>query len=375
MEEISERVTEHTYVVILCGGGGTRLWPRSRKKTPKQFINFFSDKTLYQEAIKLAKRVVPLKRILIVTNKAYLGYIKEESPEILKENIIAEPLKKNTALAMGVAAAYVSKRDQQAVIINFASDHTVENIDQAVKTVQAAAQTAYNQDILVAVGITPTFPHIGYGYIKTGKLLRSREGLPVYQALEFKEKPDLETAQKFLKAGKYYWNANWYTWSAQAILNAFQKLSPHLYQNIDKIYQAIGTKAENKVLAEEYQKAAEEQIDTAISEKAKNLVVIPGKFGWNDVGSWNVVYELANKDKKGNVIIQSSRASKKQEILMFDSQNCLVHYDDQLVALIGVEDIVVIDTKDALLVCKKDKAQKVKEVVELLKAQGKDEYL
>ncbi|OGD63449.1 hypothetical protein A2160_02300 [Candidatus Beckwithbacteria bacterium RBG_13_42_9] len=361
--------------MILCGGGGTRLWPRSRGKSPKQFINFFSDRTLYQEAVKRAKNVVPTDRIFIITNKNYLEDIKKESPEILSQNIIAEPQKKNTALAMGVAAAYVYKRDPQAVIVNFASDHTVENMEKAVKTVLAAAQTAFKQDVLVAVGIMPTFAHTGYGYIRTGKILCEVDRLPVYRGIEFKEKPDLATAQKFIKNGNYYWNANWYIWSAKAILEAFKQLSPDLYKNINKIMNAIGTKEENKILEQEYEKAAEKQIDTAISEKADNLLVIPGKFGWNDVGSWNVVYDLAKKDKNGNVIIQSSRASQKQEVLMYESKNCLVHYGDQLVALVGVEDLVVIDTKDALLVCKKDQAQRVKEVVDLLKSQGKKEYL
>ena len=375
MAEAPTNYLDHTYIVILCGGGGTRLWPRSRSKTPKQFINFFSDKTLYQEAVKRAKKIVAPKRIFVITNKDYVNDIKKESPEILKENIIAEPQKKNTALAMGVAAAYVLKKDPKAVIINFASDHTVENLNIAVKTVLASAKTAFGSNLLVAVGITPTFAHTGYGYIQVGKLLQKSDGLSVYKSLGFKEKPDLPTARRFLKKKSYYWNANWYTWSGKAILDAFAKLSPKLYQNINLIYQAIGTKREKEVLRREYGKAEEEQIDTAISEKASNLVVIPGKFGWNDVGSWNVVYDLAKKDKNQNVVIQSSRARKKQEILNHGSSNCLIHYDDQLVALVGVEDLVIVDTKNALLVCKKDRAQQVKAIVNLLKEKSEKEYL
>jgi len=375
MAKTPKEYLNHTYVVILCGGGGTRLWPRSRKKTPKQFINFFSEKTLYQDAIRLAKKVVPIKKIFIITNKNYVDDIRKESPEILKENIIAEPMKKNTALAMGVAAAYVYKKNPKAVIINFASDHTIEDSETAVKTVLGAAKTAFEKNILVSVGIKPTFPHTGYGYIHAGKILQRVSGLPVFEVLEFKEKPDFKTAKKFLKTGEYYWNANWYTWSAKAILKAFEKYSPGLYQNIDKTLKSIGTKKEKAVLEREYKKAKEDQIDTAISEKAKNLVVIPGKFGWNDVGSWNIVWDLAKKDKNKNVIIQSSRVEKKQEVLVHDSSGCLVHYDDQLVALVGVEDLVVVDTKDALLVCKKEKAQEVKKIVNELKEKKKTEYL
>lgn len=375
MAKTQEEYLKHTYIVILCGGGGTRLWPRSRKKTPKQFINFFSDKTLYQEAIKRAKMVVPVERIFIITNKDYVDDIKKESPEILAKNIIAEPLKKNTALAMGVAAAYVYKKDPKAVIVNFASDHTVENLKMATKTVLISAKAAFDKDILVSVGIKPLFPHIGYGYIHAGKILQKIDGLPVFKAIEFKEKPDLTTAKKFLAIGNYYWNANWYTWSAKAILDAFSKLSPKLYQNINRIYKAIGSKQEKRVLKSQYQKAYEDQIDTAISEKADNLVVIPGRFGWNDVGSWNVVWDLSKKDKNNNVIIQSSRVKKKQEVLAYDSSNCLVHYDDQLVTLVGVKDLLIVDTKDALLVCKKDRAQEVKKIVNELKEKKREEYL
>lgn len=375
MAEIQEEYLKHTYIVILCGGGGTRLWPRSRKETPKQFINFFSDKTLYQETIKRAEQLVPYERIFIITNKDYVDDIKRESPEVLEKNIIAEPMKKNTALAMGAAAAYVYKKDAEAVIANFASDQTVVGLKKAAKVSLASAKTAYKNDILVSVGIEPTFPHTGLGYIQSGERIKKVDGLPIYKVLNFKEKPDLKTAKKFLNKGGYYWNANWYTWSAKAILDAFAKFSPDLYKNIKKIYEAIGSSKEQTVLENEYRKAKEEPIDIAISEKAKNLLVIPGKFGWNDVGSWNVVWDLSKKDKNNNVIIQSSRVSKKQEVLVQDSNNCLVHYDDQLVALIGVDNLVVIDTHDALLVCRKDKAQDVKKIVNLLKKKGRKEYL
>lgn len=361
--------------MILCGGGGTRLWPRSRAQMPKQFIHFFFDKTLYQQAIKLAKTVVSTRRIFVITSQDYVDDIRRESPEILPKNIIAEPQKKNTALAMGVAAAYVFRQDPQAVIINFASDHIVENFKQATKTVLAAAQIAYDQKTLVSVGIKPTFAHTGYGYIQAGKQRETVGGLPVYQVTEFKEKPDRKTAQRFVDNGNYFWNANWYTWSAQAILAAFRQHAPGLADNISRVLAAIGTPAEKQVLKQEYEKAKEEAIDTAISEKAKNLVVVPGNFGWNDIGSWNVVWDLAEKDRNQNVIIQSSKAKKKQEVFLHDSHNCLVHYQDQLIALVGVEGLVVVDTGDALLVCKKDRTQEVKEIVNQLKAAGKKEYL
>jgi mannose-1-phosphate guanylyltransferase len=375
MANIPKEVLAHTYVMILCGGGGTRLWPRSRKRTPKQFIHFFFEKTLYQQAIARAKLVVPTKRIMIITNHDYVDDVHKESPEIPRENIIAEPQKRNTALAMGVAAAYVYKRDPQAVVVNFASDHIVEDLSQATKTVLISARIAFEEKVLISVGITPTFAHTGYGYIKAGKELKKLGGLPVYQVTEFKEKPDLATAQRFVESGKYFWNANWYTWSAEAILAAFKQHAPDLYQNIDRIYRSIGTSQEKSVIEKEYEAAQEEAIDTAISEKARNLVVVPGNFGWNDIGSWNVVWDLAKKDENRNVVIQSSKAGKKREILIHDSHDCLVHYQDQLIALVGVENLVVIDTNDAILVCRKDRAQEVKKIVDQLKERRETEYL
>lgn len=375
MAKTSEEYLRNAYIVVLCGGGGTRLWPRSRQQTPKQFINFTSDKTLYQETIARAKKIVDAKRIIVITNKDYVNEVKKESPEIPKENIIAEPEKKNTALAMGVAAAYIYKRSPKAVIVNLASDHTVGNLEVAVKTMKASARAAYQNNYLVAVGIELAFPHTGYGYIRVGKVLGKSNGEPVFKVLEFKEKPDLATAKAFLKKGNYFWNANWYTWAAENILDAFAKLSPDLYMNIRRIYDAIGTSTEKVTLKREYALAKEEQIDTAISEKAKNLVLIPGKFGWNDIGSWNVVYDLAKKDHHNNAIIQSSQATEKKEVLTYAAKNCLVHYDNQLISLVGVEDLVIVDTKDILLVCKMDKAQKVKEIVNLLKKKKQEEYL
>ena len=276
---------------------------------------------------------------------------------------------------MGVAAAYIYKRDPEAVIVNLASDHTIEDVRAFVKTVLAAAKEAFGKSILATVGINPTFPHTGFGYIRVGEKLRTQNGLPVFDVRAFTEKPKLAIAKKFLASGEYFWNANFYTWSAKACLDAFQRHSPTLYGHIMNIYKAIGTNKEKEVLVKEYAKAPEEQIDTAISEKADNLVMLPGNFGWNDVGDWRVVYDLAKKDKEGNAIIESSKTSTKTEVVLFDSKNNFVHYNEQLVVLVGVENLLVVDTGNVLLVCHKDRAQDVKKVVNLLKKGRKKEFL
>jgi len=203
---------KNLYVVILCGGGGTRLWPRSRQKTPKQFINLTSRKTLYEEAISNIAGLVSPERILIITNHKYLDEIKEFSPQIPEKNIISEPEKRSTALAMGVASAYAYHLNPEAVVINIASDHLIKQRDLFRKTVLAAAKEADKGKNILAVGIKPNLPHTGYGYIRAGEKVSQQDDLPVFKVESFKEKPDKKTAEKFLKTGQYFWNANLYTW-------------------------------------------------------------------------------------------------------------------------------------------------------------------
>ncbi|MBU0618856.1 NTP transferase domain-containing protein [Patescibacteria group bacterium] len=368
-------ILKNLYVVILCGGGGTRLWPRSRQKTPKQFINFFSSKTLYEEAIENITGLVPPERILIITNKDYVDEIREESPEIPLKNIIAEPEKKNTALAMGVAAAYAYHRNPEAIVINIASDHLIQNEKLFQKTVLAAAEAVADGNHIATIGIKPAFPHTGLGYIHRGKVVDKCQGMPVYQALGFKEKPDLSTAKQFLKSGQYLWNANLYTWNAGFVLELFRQLAPDLAENIDRIYKAINTKQEGVVLKREYQRAKAEAIDYAISEKTDKLLVIAGEFDWCDVGDWKTVYELGKKGQLGNMVIQSRRAKPGRNVMFVNSKNNLVNYNNQLIALVGVEDLIVVDTDDALLICRRDQAQGVRQLVDTLKEFKKDKFL
>lgn len=360
----------HLYVVVLCGGGGTRVWPLSVSQKPKQFINFYSDKTLYQETVGRAKKLTSLDKILIMTNKDYVDEIKRQTPEIADSNIIAEPMKRNTAMAMGTIAAYVYKKDKDAVIINLASDAVIADKTRYTDTLNAAAKIAYEKKVLMSVGIKPTFAHPGLGYIHVGEEIEKADSLPLGKVLEFKEKPTVDVAQKFLDAGDYLWNANLYTWRADDILESFKRYSSEIYKSIDLISQAIGTNKENEVLKQQYQVVPEEQIDTAISEKADNLYVIPGDFGWNDVGGWKVVYELGDKDKNGNVAIKNSESKNNTTTLFEDASNNLVYSSGQTVAVLGLSNIVVVDTGNGLLVCDREKSNDVKKIVQTLKEKG-----
>lgn len=371
----SPKKMKNLYVVVLCGGGGTRLWPRSRNQTPKQFINFISPETLYQESIDHVRDLVPADRIIIITNETYLDRIKAESPQIPHENIILEPEKKDTALAMGVAAAYAYHLNPQAVVVNVAADHWIQDGKLFEKTLLTAAHIANNGEQIITVGIKPTSPHTGYGYIKAGQKIETRHGLPIYKVDSFKEKPDKTTAKRFLKTGKYFWNANLYTWQAKLILDMFKDLAPDLYKNINNIQSVLGKPNYRKVLKAEYRRARSVPIDIAISEKCDNLLVIPGMFPWSDIGDWKAVYEKGDKGKLGNMVIQSHESKPGRNVLFYNSKNNLVNYNENLIALVGVKDLVVVDTDDALLICHRNQAQDVKKIVQKLKALKKKKYL
>lgn len=328
--------------------------------------------TIFQKTIKRIKPIVPSERILVVTNFDYVDEVREQTPEIPKENIIAEPQARNTALAMGLGAIYIKTRDPNGIIINLASDHLIKDTKKFRQKMLIAAQAANLGDYLIAVGIQPEFPHTGYGYIHAKKEFTRVNGEQVLKVERFTEKPDLATAKKFLRSGNYFWNANLYTWSAEAVLKAFRRHTPKIAQGLEKIEKAIGTSKEKEVINEVYEQAEGISIDYAVSEKAKNMLMVPADFDWSDIGDWKVVYDLGKKDKNGNVIIKHG---EKGEHLGIETKNCLVHFDDELIATVGVENLIIVDAGNLILVCNKDKAQDVKKIVQKLKEQGKKEYL
>lgn len=360
---------KETCVLIICGGGGKRLWPESRINAPKQFIKLLGEKTLFQEMAARAAILVPPENIFVQTVAGYEDEVQTQAPQILKENIFAEPMSRNTALAMVYGTLMIKRKMPQATIINLWSDQKIADEEGFQKILLSAVMAANSGDWLVTVGIKPTFPHTGLGYIEAVKKIESSDG--VFYRGKFIEKPSLEKAQEFLALGRYFWNTGYYVWQVGVFIETVKKVNPTLHVNLEAIDRAISAN-DQPAIKKVFEGAEDISIDKAVSEKADNIAVLPAEIGWSDVGDWKTVYDVSPKDENGNVVINTGQ---RGEFIQLDSKNCLIHLSDQLVAVVGVDDLAIVDTPDALLICKKGKAEDVKKIVELLKTKGKTGYL
>ena len=372
---------DHLFALIVAGGGGTRLWPRSRNATPKQFLKLFNNKTLTQITARRFNKIIPWEKIFVVTTtEDYKREVLREIPKFRPENIIVEPRRRNTAPAHGLGAVFIRNSDPDAVILNESADHLVSPLANYFATLKAAAAAAYSNDWLITIGIKPTYPNVGYGYIKRGKKIGTFEGKTVFKLDRFTEKPDLKLAEKYLASGKYTWNANEFVWRADSYIKALSKFEPSVGKSLASISKAIGTSKVQLVINNEYERMPEKtkegkplSIDFAVAEKAKNFLTVEADYNWTDIGDWKEVWENRSKDKDGNLFIDGEVPGG--EIINLDTHDTIVHTDGRLIALVGLEDIVVIDTKDALLVASKSKAQNVKKIVNRLKKEKKTKYL
>ncbi len=357
----TEFLKKHLHVMILCGGGGKRLWPKSTTADPKQFSRFLGKKTLFQQSLKRARAIADWKNIWIMTHSDYVAVIKKQAPRLLNKNIIAEPMAKNTAMAFLVGAGFIHHRDSEAIIINLHSDTVILNNRQFLKAALAAARIAKEKKALVCLGTFPSFASTAFGYIEKGQPVFGYRD--AFLIKSFEEKPNAERAKKLLATKRYLWNFGHYIWSADFVLATAEKLAPEIYKRVRAICRDIGRKQLRKTMLANYENAEKVPIDVAISEKAQRMIVIAVDFAWSDIGDWQSVYSYLGKDRNENAVF----ADKPKKHLLIDCHRSLLHATgrkEKVIGLIGAEDLLIVETDKALLICKKRDNQKVKDLVE-----------
>ena len=359
-----------TCAVIMAGGVGTRFWPRSREKYPKHLLQIFGKGTMIQNTVKRLEPLVQPRNVYVVTNRLQKGAVVKQLPQVPEENIIVEPVGRNTAPCIGLAALHVRKEHPDAVMIVLPADHLIHNDDEFRRILSVAVDTAGESSSLLTIGIPPTHPETGYGYIQ----FRSEPGAenPYYdrgvrQVKTFAEKPNQQTAEQFLASGDFLWNSGMFVWRADTILAQIAKCLPDTYAELMKLDREIGTAHYQQTLEVVYGVIRGISIDYGVMEKAEKVFVIPGGFGWNDIGSWDEVYRVSGKDDSGNSITG--------KVIQKDTKNSYIYSPDKVVATVGVEDLIIVNTDDALLVVRRGRSQDVKEISDYLKRKQMNEYL
>lgn len=358
--------------IVMAGGGGTRFWPLSRKERPKQLLNLSGKDLMVNETLDRLANSIDRDNLFIVTNVTQAELMKTETAgKMPAEQILAEPAARNTAACIGYAAMEIVKKHGDGIMVIVPSDHFIKNEAEFKAIIDAAIKAAEDTDALVTIGINPSFPATGYGYIKakagSKTPIHDLHGKTYFAVEEFVEKPDLETAKAYLAEGGYSWNSGMFIWKASTILSYMERLLPDVYACLVKIGDAMNTPDEKKVIEEVYPTIPKISIDYGIMERADHVLVISGEFGWNDIGSLDMLSIMKDADENGNVAYGQQ--------LLLDTKDCIIYGNDKMIATIGISDLIVVQTQDALLICPKDRAQDVKTVVETLKEQGKDQYL
>jgi mannose-1-phosphate guanylyltransferase len=351
----------------MAGGSGTRFWPRSRVAKPKQYLNMFGDKSLLQSTLERFKTFTETDNIYIVSSKSQADALESQAAELPKENLIYEPVGKNTLPCIGLAAMFAERDNPDGIMVVSPSDHLINDHGLFRDTIQAAAKIADEKDGIVTIGITPNYPATGYGYVKTAEDITGGEKIKQFKVDRFVEKPDLENAEKYLAEGGYYWNSGLFIFKISVFLDAVKEFAPDLYKDLQRIQQDIGKPSFNQTLDTIYRAVESISVDYGIMEHAKNIYLVEGNFDWNDLGSWESVYQEQKKDENGN--------AAKGDAIFLDSNNSYVYSENETVALVGLDDVVVVRDGNATLVCKRDKVQDVKKIVEQLKSENKNQFL
>ncbi len=364
------------YAIVLAGGVGSRLWPRSRNDNPKQLLDLVSDRTMIQETMDRLSQLMPPANITIVVGANHAEQVAQQLPTLPPDNILVEPSGRGTAPAIGLALLHIRRLaiaagETDPVIGSFHADHVITNRDHFCKVVRAAAQVA-EQKFIVTLGITPNSPHIGYGYIERGARIDEIDGLPVYRVARFVEKPPREVAEQYLTTGLYSWNSGMFIWKLSVITEEYNRYLPGLagqLQEIGALYSEPDYKAN---LSQIWNNVKSETIDVGIAEKSQRMAVLPADIGWSDVGDWSVVADLIaarQTSSEGNAVVGQH--------IGFGTTNSLIYGSNagKLIATLGLEDMLIVDLPDVLLVAPRSHNQEVKKIVERLKQEGLDRFL
>jgi mannose-1-phosphate guanylyltransferase len=357
-----EEIKKHIYALIMAGGGGERFWPKSRQAYPKQLHKIFGDRTMIQETVDRISQLVPREHIIVITNKVQAPLIKKQLRGVPASAIVAEPLGRDTAACIALGAAVVMERDRDGIMLVLPADHVIKDVKKLVANLRDACQVAWERGCLVTLGIKPTSPATGYGYIRKGKRLDCGLKTTFSKVAAFAEKPDGAMARRYLKSGRYFWNSGMFVWRAAVIADALKKQMPDLYRGYERIRRAMASPAREKVVLRVYAGLKKVSIDYGVMEKADNTVVAKADFDWDDVGSWLALERHLPADKNQNVILGESIA--------LDTKRCIIISDEGIVGCLGLEDLIVVKTPDAVLVCHRSALQDLKKIIQKLKSRG-----
>lgn len=361
----------NNYAVIMAGGAGTRFWPKGTSKLPKQFLNVSHEiDTMVQQTYKRLTEFIPPQNIFIVTNANHKNEVRKQLPHLPEHNIIAEPIGRNTAPCIGLASLFIQQFDPKANVLVVPSDHLIKDTKEFKRIMTAGLKFVHEHGGIITLGITPTHPETGYGYIQFNpdESIDEPDGPEkIYKVKTFAEKPNLEVAKSFLDSGDFLWNSGMFIFRADTMMDEMKISLADVYESLMKLVPVLRSKDFDKTLEMVYSQIKSISIDYGIMEKSSSVYTIKSDFGWNDVGSWDEIYNISEKDSEGNV--------KKGRTVTINSKNNLIINDQKIAALIGVEDLLVIDTDNGLLICKRGDSQSVKEVVEYLRRKNLDQFL
>lgn len=358
-------------IVLFCGGSGTRMWPMSRKNFPKQFQALVGDKSLFQQAVDRVKKGFPIRDIFVVTGRNQVGLVLQQEPDLPLENVIIEPEMRDMLAAFGYAACVLDKKFKNPIVASLWTDHLVKNNNAFVKALKYAYDYVAETGKIVSIDVRPTYPNVHVGYIQIGKMIKKLNNMAFFQYVRQVEKPDLATAKKFVKGWEYLWHAGYKVWRTEKMLSFYKKFQPKVYADLAKIHEVWGRDKQEETIRKIYPNFEKISVDYAIFEKIdpREIVVLSADLGWSDVGAWNILKEELSENQQDVVV--------KGEVIDLESTDSLFYetISGKIAATIGLSDLIVVDTLDVLLVCKKDRVGDIKKIIEQLKETKKDKYL